>query len=97
MGQLGIGGQGGDFEEHSQRQVGDVDVGERRDLGPVAGQQGKGDIEDEEEHDEGADADAHVATDEWSPVPPSVVGMRACLFGHHRLYVPTPGPPDLTC
>jgi hypothetical protein len=30
-------------------------------------------------------------------VPPSVVGMRVCLLGHHRLYVPTPGPVDLTC
>jgi len=38
MGELGVGGEGCDFEKDAQGQVGRVDVGERPDLTAVAGQ-----------------------------------------------------------
>jgi hypothetical protein len=91
VGELGIGSQGPDLQQHAQGQVGDVDVGQGVDLGPVAGQEGQGHIEQEQEDDEGADADPDLAPDERSPVPPTLTrnGHLVCRLGHHHLHVGT--------
>jgi len=72
MGQLGVGGQGGDLQHHPEGQVGNVDVGQGVDLGPVAGQQREGEVEDEEEDQEGPHAHPDLSADEGTPVPPPV-------------------------
>ncbi len=40
VGQLGVGDQGPDLQQHSEGQIADVDVSQGVDLGPVAGQEG---------------------------------------------------------
>jgi hypothetical protein len=70
VGQLGVGHQSADLEQDAEHQIADVDMGQRVDLGPMAGQQGQRDIEDEQEDQQGPDAQAHLPPDERSPVPP---------------------------
>ncbi len=70
VGELGVGGQRGDLQQDAEEQVGDVDVGEGVDFGPVAGQQRERDVEHEEEEHERPDAEAHLAAGERPEVPP---------------------------
>ena len=99
VGELGIGRQCPDLEEHTERQVGQVDVGQRVDLGPVAGQQRESDVEDEQEDEDGADTEADLAPDERPSVPPPVMWRRRhrFLLDRHPLHVGTTGPlgPDM--
>ena len=105
VGELGVGHQGGHLEEDAEGEVGHVDVGERPDLAAVAGQQGQGHVEDEEEEEHGADAEAHVAAHERATVPPAALSdhlhrfslRHPCRIGHHRPHVDTARPPDLPC
>ena len=97
MGELGIGHQRGDLEDHPEGQVGGVDVGEGGELGAMAGQQRKRHVEDEEEDQQRPDAQADLATDEGPPVPPPTVRLLVWLVGGHLPHVDTPGPADLTC
>jgi len=100
VGELRVGDQGGDLEEDAEGQVGHVDVGQRPDLAAVAGQQRNGDVEDEQEDEDGADAESDFPTHERSTVPPSAVPVPAarfslrhrCRLGHHRPYVGTAAP-----
>jgi len=70
VGQLGVGHEGPDLQQHAKGQVADVDVGQGVDFGPVAGQQGQGHVEDEQEDQQGPHAEADLTADEWSAVPP---------------------------
>lgn len=105
MGELGVGGQRTELEQDPDGQVPEVDVGQRVDLGPVARQQRECEVEDEEESEYRADAQADLAADERSPVPPTTVGWVGWVdwgrvsprLGHHSLHVGTPGAPNLTC
>ena len=85
VGELGVGDEGGDLEQYAQRQVGDVDVGERLDLTAVAGEERQGDVEDEEEHEHGAHADPHFAPGERAAVPPAVPMGATGRFSLRRL------------
>jgi len=101
MGELGVGHQGGHLEQHAEGQVADVDVGQGPDLAAVAGQEGQGHVEDEQEDEDGADTEAHLPAYEGTAVPPSAGPLRArrfslrhrCRLGHHQRYVATARPP----
>ncbi len=82
--QLGVGDEGGDLEEDPEDQVGGVDVGQAADLGPVGGGQGQGDVEDEEEGEDGAHAEADFAASERPPVPPAAPGHAWSSVRHGR-------------
>jgi hypothetical protein len=73
VGELGVGSQSRDLEEDTERQVRRVDVGECTDLAAVAGQQGKRYVEDEQEDEHRAHAEAYIATHEGATVPPAAV------------------------
>ena len=60
VGELGVGHEGGQLEQHADRQVGGVDVGQGADLAAMAGQQRDGHVEDEQEDEYGADAEPHA-------------------------------------
>ena len=100
VGQLRVGGQGRHLEQHAEGQVGHVDVGQRAHFGAVAGHQRQGDVEDEEEDEQGAHADPHLAAHERAAVPPPVplrggrrFGLRSvCRGGLHRPHVGTARP-----
>ena len=97
MGQLGVRGERGDLEKESENQGGDVDVRQRRELGPVARDQWQRDVEHEEEHEERAHAQSHLAAAEGPPVPPPAGWPSHRLGYRHRTYVGTPGLSNLTC
>lgn len=105
VGQLGVGDQRGDLQQDAQRQVGHIDVGQRPHLGAVAGQQGDGHVEDEQEDEDRAHAEADLAAHERATVPPPAapgttcrISLRhLCRVGHHRPHVDTARPPDLPC
>ena len=105
VGELGVGHQRSNLQQQPQGQVGHVDVGERPDLAAVAGQQRDGHVEGEQEHQDGADAEAHLTTHEGSSVPPPTVSGRdrrsslehCCRLGRHHLHVDTERPLDLAC
>ena len=100
VGQLGVGGQGTDLEEDAEDQVGHVDMGQGVDLRPVAGQQREGDVEDEEEDEDGPHAQPDLAPHE-GPTRYPTDGVDGC----HCLPVRPPShfmlarrdPLDLTC
>jgi len=94
VGQLGVRGQGAHLQQQPEGEVAQVDVGQRADVTPVAGQEGQGHIEGEQEHQDGAHAQADLTTDERSPVPPPPErpGRRGCLIALHRDHVDTPDP-----
>lgn len=99
VGELGIRDQGADLEQDAEGQVGTVDVGQGIDLGPVARQQGDGDIENEQEGEKGAYGPTNLAVDEGAPVPPSPAGRRRPVlgFGRHHAHVVTTRRLNLTC
>jgi hypothetical protein len=82
--QLGVGDEGGDLEEDSEDQVGGVDMGQAADLGPVGGGQGQGHVEDEEEGQDGAHAEADFAASERPPVPPAAPSRAWSSARHGR-------------
>ncbi len=94
VGQLGVGGQRADLQQQAEGEVAQVDVGQRAHVTPVAGQEGQGHVEGEQEHQEGAHAQADLTTDERSPVPPPPErpGRRGCLIALHPDHVDTPDP-----
>ncbi len=71
VGQLGVGNQGANFEQRSEQQVTDVDVGEGRDLGAVAGHKGQGNIEKKEKGQHRSNADPDLASGEGPTMPPT--------------------------
>ncbi len=98
MGQLGVGPERGDLEEHAEHQCRDVDVGQVADLAAVAGDEGEGDVEEEEEHEDGPHAEPYLPAHEGAAVPPAPsrsllwgVGLRRGVGLHHR-YVGTARP-----
>jgi len=95
VGQLGVGDQGADLEEDAEGQVADVDVGQGVDLGAVAGQEGQGHVEDEQEHHQGAHTEPDLSPYERPPVPPPPPrpGRRLFLIASHPDHVGTPDPP----
>ncbi len=99
VGELGVRRQGTDLQQDAEGQVAEVDVGQRVDFGPVAGQQGQGDVEDEQEHQHGAHAQPDLPADERAPVPPTAMGWRRhiVMVGRHHLHVGTTDPlgPDM--
>jgi len=99
VGQLGVRGEGGDLQQDTEGQVGDVDVGEGVDLPPMTGQKGEGDVEDEEEDEERPHAPPHLTADKGAPVPPAGVGGPRLVgrWGSHLHHVGTREPSDLTC
>jgi len=100
VGELGVGHQCRHLEHHADGQVGDVDVGQGPDLAAMAGQQGQGHVEDEEEDEDGADAEPDLPAHERPAVPPPASPNRAhrlslrhrCRLGHHRVHVATAQP-----
>ncbi len=103
--ELGVGHECGQLEQHADGQVGRVDVGQGADLAAVAGQQRDRHVEQEEEDEDGADAQADFAPHERPAVPPPTVPARArpppfrpvCRVGLHRQHVDTQERPDLPC
>ena len=95
VGQLGVGHQGADLQKHGQGQVDDVNVGQGVHLGPVAGQEGQGQVEDEQEGHQRPDAQPDLTADERPPVPPppARLGRHVCLLDLHHVHVCTPDPP----
>ncbi len=84
VGQLGIGDEGGDLEEDPEDQVGGMDMGQAADLGPVRGGQWQGDVEDEQEGEDRAHAEADLAVAEWPPVPPPLPHRAWSAARHGR-------------
>ncbi len=99
MGQLGVGDERPDLQQQADGQVPEVDMGERVHLGPVAGQQRKGQVEDEQEDEHGGHAQTDLTADEGPPVPPAAVGSgrAGILGGHHPPHNYTPPGSNLTC
>lgn len=87
VGELGISRQGCDLEEDAQGEVGRVDVGERPDLVAMAGQQRQCYVEDEQEEEHCAHAEANVAAHKGATVPPAAasgLAFRLSLRHHFR-------------
>ena len=100
MGQLSVGGKCTDLQDDSEGQIADIDVGERPDLVAVAGHDRQDHVEEEQEDQEGADAEPHVAAHEGPSMPPAVPLGAACRFssrpvcrrGLHHSHVGTARP-----
>lgn len=69
--ELRIGPECGDLQEHPEGQIGHVDMGECTHLAAVVEDERKGDVEDEQEDDDGADAQSDVSSHEGPAVPPT--------------------------
>ena len=98
VGQLGVGGECGDLQQHAEGQIGDVDVRKGADLAAVTGDDGEDDVEDEEEDQHGSHAEADFTAHERAAVPPprprgSSSHRLVCRHGHHPPHVGTARPP----